>query len=165
MACTSPEVQLNPRMEAATTIDSLESVLKSAEGELNEELAEQMVNEYQAYVETYPEDSASVYYAYKAGDISMNRDGKELYAISFYATVFEDYPEHSLAGQALFMTGMAFDKLNDKERSIATFEHFIESYPYHPWVPEAEQMIALQSEVDDLDVQVDQWLEKANSEN
>ncbi len=165
ISCQSSTEPVSPKVALAYQIDSLETVLKSAGGELNEQLAGQMVEKYDAYIKDYPEDSLSAFYAYRAGDISMNRSGKELYAVDYYMTVHDDHEEHPLAPQALFMVGMAFDQLGDKDRAVRSFQYFTRTYPDHEWVEQANEMIVLNTDTADLEDQVKGWLERSKQEN
>lgn len=146
------------------TIDSLENVLSSAEGELNEELGKRMVETYVVYADSFPADTLSPVYLFRAGDVARNLDGMEYYAIAYYVRVFQDYPEYSRAAEALFMTGITFDDAGDKERAAKTFEHFLATYPDHPWKNEAADMLRLARDTVELGDQVDAWLESSRKE-
>ncbi|TNE27741.1 MAG: hypothetical protein EP346_11515 [Bacteroidetes bacterium] len=163
VSCEQKESQVVDRKaEMKTSIDSLESVLKAAEGDLDEDLGLQMIDAYVGYAKEFEADTASVIYWYKAGEIAQNIPGKELYAVTYFANIFEDHPNHALAPQSVFLSGVAFDKMGDKERAAVSFEHFLEAYPSHDWAPDAQAMLQMSTDTTDLDTQVKAWLENAN---
>lgn len=163
VSCEHKESQpVDPKVELKSSIDSLEAVLKAAEGDLDENLGNQMIDAYIGYAKKFEADTASIVYWYKAGEIAQNIPGKELYAVSYFANIFEDHPNHVLAPQAVFLSGVAFDKLGDKERAARSFEHFLEAYPSHDWAPDAQAMLQMSTDTTDLDTQVKAWLENAN---
>lgn len=158
----SPAVDV--RAQQIAVIDSLEAVLKAADGDLNVDLGMAMVSEYDAFTEAFPQDSMTIKYWYRAGEVSRNLPGRELYAIAYYSNIHQGFPDHKLADEAVFMTGVCFDQLGDKERATKTFTHFLETYPNHEWAAEAQEMLMLNSDTTDLDSQVNEWLEKANNQ-
>ncbi|NVK27136.1 MAG: tetratricopeptide repeat protein [Flavobacteriia bacterium] len=160
-SCNSEPKPVDHHAEMSARIDSLEAVLKAADGDLDTLLAEHMVQAYKDFQKGFPEDSMNVYYAYRAGEISRNTPGKELYAVGYYADVHEQYPNHELAPMAVFMTGVSFDQMGDKQRAAKSFNYFIETYPEHPWVDQAREMLVLTSDTVDLETEVSNWLNKA----
>lgn len=161
IACDSEPKRVDHHAEMSARIDSLESVLKAADGDLDEQLADEMLHAYTDFQAAFPEDSMNVFFAYRAGEISRNLPGKELFAVAHYADVHEKHPDHELAPMAVFMTGVSFDQMGDKTRAAKSFNHFIETYPEHPWVDQAKEMLVLTSDTVDLESEVSDWLNKA----
>lgn len=153
--------QADFRVEQGGVIRNLESQLLAENGDLNEELGKQMIAAYVAYADSFPGDSITFYYWYKAGEVAQNIPGKELHAVTYFANIYETQPEHPLSAQALFLTGVAFDKLGDKERAAKSFQYFMDSYPEHAWFADAQAMLSMNQDTTDLDQQVKAWLKKA----
>lgn len=160
VSCAHKESVDDVKAKLTTQITSLEAELKAAHGELNVVLADSMIASYEQYGEAYPEDSITTFYWYRAGEIARNVPGKELYAVNYFANVFEAHPEHPLAAQAVFMTGVSFDQFGDDERAAKSFRYFLDTYPQHEWAPEAEALWIMNTDTTDLSVKVDEWLER-----
>lgn len=162
-SCQPSTPEQSPREDAVAMIDSLESVLKAAEGDLDSALGLTMVRRYAEYATAYPEDTMALRYWYRAGEVARNIPGMELYAVTYYANIHQEHPEHALADEAIFMTGVSFDQLGDEERAKKTFTYFLDTYPEHPWASDARAMLDIYSQP--LDSQVQEWLEKAKQNN
>lgn len=160
ISCQNAPEEVDHHAEMLAKTDSLQSLIDE-EGvmSMNVELGEAAMNAYADFAKAFPEDSLSPIYAYRAGSIALNVPQKEYYAVDYFVSVYQDYPEHPLAAQALFMTGVSFDQAQDKERASKTFKHFLEVFPEHPWASEAQAMLILNSDTVDLESQVESWLQ------
>lgn len=164
-SCQSGETaDTDPRAQLTAQIDSLEGVLRNADGDLNPELAQAMVAKYERFATTFPEDSMTMKYWYRAGEVARNIPGNELYAITYYSNIHQTDPGNPLADEAVFMTGVCFDQVGDKERAFKTFSYFLEQYPDHEWSEEARELLILNTDTNDLEGRVGEWLEQAQEQ-
>lgn len=122
------------------------------------EIAEAFLDFYKAHIGLHE----GIQYLYKAGEINISQPGRALFGIGYFAEIFEVYPEHPLAPNALFMTGLAFDEMvGDKTRAAQVYQIFIDTYPNHELVAEARNLIQLhEAPADELEM-VKAWMEKA----
>lgn len=159
-ACTEPK-QVDHRAEMSARIDSLETKVMDAEGDVDSVLIDRMIHAWQDFNKAFPEDSMVVKNTFNLGVMYTNMPGKELYAVDQFRIVYDDYPDHPLAPQALYNMGIAFDLIGNKDLTVRTFQEFVNVYPQHEWADAAQEMIALNSDSLDLKSQVDQWLQQA----
>jgi TolA-binding protein len=75
---------------------------------LNAKVAEEQLAAYKKYAATFPEDSASPAYLFKAADLAHGmRKNKE--AIELYGTFISKYPDHPKSPPSLFLAGFIYD--------------------------------------------------------
>ena len=98
---------------------------------LNSTVAEGVLKSYREFVEKYPDDSLSVSYLYKGGDLA-NGMKNYILAIDLYRQFIEKYPDHHKAAAGLFMQAFIHDSnLHEKEKAKQLYLEFLKKYPGH----------------------------------
>lgn len=120
-------------------ISVLEAELFSqSSGMINKEKADEVVDLYITFADTYPEDSISAEYLFKAADISMNMN-LPTKAINLYKRIRAEYPGFRKAPECLFLTGYIYENyLGKLEEAKAIYEEFIDKYPDNDFADDAQ---------------------------
>lgn len=126
--------------------NSKEKLLKNihhAEAEMNDAKAfdvqkgNEIIEAYAVFAETYPDDTLSASYLFKAGEISMNLQFSEQ-AIAYFSRVRADYPSFYKAPECLFLKAFVFEnQLNNLKDAEIYYKEFIAKYPNHPLTDDA----------------------------
>lgn len=91
-----------------------------------------LIDQYQAFVQAFPDDTASGKFAFEAG-LNLETLGKFNEAITWYDEVWKNRPEHRLAPIAYFRTGFISEKfLRDNTAARERYEGFAAAFPTHP---------------------------------
>ena len=91
-----------------------------------------LIDQYQAFVQAFPDDTASGNFAFEAG-LNLETLGKFSEAITWYDEVWKNRPEHRMAPIAYFRTGFISEKfLRDNTQARERYEGFAAKYPQHP---------------------------------
>lgn len=133
--------------------------------EMDPEFGTLAMGKFIKYVRNHPQDTLNPLFTYKAAHIARNIPGKGLKAIQYFTEVYETYPDHELAPEAMLMAGMVWDEnYNDPEKAIIYFQKVIETYPDHYTAINATHLIEMRKkEETDLDwVHKQQAKEKAS---
>jgi tetratricopeptide (TPR) repeat protein len=87
---------------------------------------------YAAHIEQWPEDTASINFAYQSG-MRYETLLKYREALTWYDKVWQGHPQHRHASTAYFRTGFICEKiLQDYEQARQRYEGFALAYPDHP---------------------------------
>ncbi|MDQ3051232.1 MAG: tetratricopeptide repeat protein [Bacteroidota bacterium] len=127
VACSSSQQKL------ANEITSKEKALYS-DSTMRPDVAKanEIIGLYISYVDTYPKDTASAMYLFKAGDIS-SKINETHQAVQLFGRMISDYPEHSNTPYALFLQGFIYEnQVGDPVKARPYYEAFIKTYPDHP---------------------------------
>jgi hypothetical protein len=145
-------------------LDSIDTYLLNSTS-LDEEKGWKAFGAFRDFARKNPKHPLAPTYHMKAAAIARNIPGKALMAIEEYTTVYQQYPQDTLAPQAQFLVGFTFDQaLGDKERATKAYRAFIVAWPKHPLATQANDLIAiLENDEADLD-QVKGWQDQ-NAEN
>ena len=105
---------------------------------LNAQVAADQLTAYQKYASTFPEDSASPAYLFKAADLAHGmRKNRE--AIDLYKMFITKYPDHGKAAPSLFLEGFIYDsEMKQKDSAKIIYKQFLEKYPTHPLAASAK---------------------------
>ncbi|GAB5557908.1 MAG: hypothetical protein SchgKO_21210 [Schleiferiaceae bacterium] len=130
--------------------------------ELDPEFGTLAMGKFIKYVRANPQDTLNPLFTYKAAHIARNVPGKGLKAIQYFTEVYETYPNHELAPEAMLMAGMVWDEnYNDPDRAIQYFQKVIETYPDHYTAINAQHLIEMRKkEETDLD-----WVHKQQAKD
>ncbi|MBX7182207.1 MAG: tetratricopeptide repeat protein [Bacteroidia bacterium] len=100
-------------------------------------LIDSLLLEYGGFALSYPEDSLSPLYLFKAGELSLSTNQGQK-ALGYFDQVVRIYPQHEKASFALFMKGFVCDgPLKDTAKARQFYTDFIQKYPQHPLVADA----------------------------
>jgi TolA-binding protein len=127
----------DPKADLIKEIDTLSTVMK-AEDFPSEENMNKIVGLYNLYLLTYPEDELALnYMELKAKYLSANNDYAG--AIKAYDDIIAKFPEGNRKADALFMQAFIYeDNMLDLGSAEAKYQSFIEQYPKHELVHDAQ---------------------------
>ncbi len=93
---------------------------------------------YRKYAATYPEDSASPGYLFKAADLATGlRKSRE--AVLIYKDYISRYPNHSKIASGYFLLAFVYDNdIQQKDSAKIFYREFLEKYPTHQLAPSAK---------------------------
>lgn len=93
--------------------------------------AKEIIGLYIKYADTYPEDTVSASYLFKAGDIS-SKVNETHQAIQLFGRMVQKYPNHNNSPYALFLQGFIYEnQIGDPLKAKPYYESFLKSYPDH----------------------------------
>jgi len=116
-------------------------VLKDENVQKNASAAKQIVTLSEQLYKEYPTHADTPATLFKAGDIArgLRNPGK---AIQLWGFIWRDYPTYEKAPDALFLQAFTFETmLNDQSRAKSYYEQFIEKFPTHKLVEQAQLSI------------------------
>ena len=131
LACSSQSDNID-------NIAKLETLLYSnSQSEFDAHTAENLIGEYELFVQTYPQDTLAPAYLFKAAELAMAIRSSAK-AIELYGKVYNDYPDNPKAGTSLFLMGFVND---DQVKNLAEaqkyYRRFIAEFPEHNLIDDA----------------------------
>jgi tetratricopeptide (TPR) repeat protein len=118
-------------------------LIKAEDANKDRPAAEQLIEKSRLYAQTFPKDSLSASYLFKAADVArgIGEYGK---AILFWGDVWRHFKDYRRAPDALFLQGFTFDtNLQDKQRAKKYYSDFLKRYPNHPLAVQVKQLLAV----------------------
>jgi tetratricopeptide (TPR) repeat protein len=108
---------------------------------LDREKGISIIDAYVKFSEENPEDTTSASYLFKAAELSMNLQlGSQ--AILYYDKIMNNYPEFNKVEECLFLKAFVYEnQLQDMDNAKKYYTQFIEEYPNHILVKDAEASI------------------------
>lgn len=127
------------KKEKTARINELETMLfEQKQGVIDKKEAANMIQAYLDYVDTYPADTISAQYLFKAADVSIN-SFHSMESIELFDRLINEYPNFSKAPQALFLKAFTFENyLLQLDSARVNYELFLQKYPNHPFANDAE---------------------------
>ena len=131
---------------SALTKEQMEIQIKDLEVKLyndsskifNQSVADSVVKSYTDFVATYPKDEKASDYLFKAGEISMSMN-RSLQAVKCFEQIVDNYPEYERAPYSLFLQAFIYDnQINNDNKAGEIYKAFINKYPDHAMVKDAE---------------------------
>jgi len=121
--------------------------IKQAEEELykaenfNRENGIKLVDLYINFTNTYPDDSEAPKYLYKAAEITMNLQmGQQ--SINYFDQLLVKYPNYEKIPECIFLKAFVYEnQLNNITKAEELYKEFIDKYPDHALVKDAEASI------------------------
>ncbi|MBN1197985.1 MAG: tetratricopeptide repeat protein [Bacteroidales bacterium] len=122
-------------------IVSMEERLFNSETGFSQAGADSLIQLYRDFAATYPNDSLSPVYLFKAASITMNlQDGSG--AMALFDQIRESYPDFERVPLCLFFKGYIQENLmGDIDQARETYQLFIDTYPDHDFVDDAQASI------------------------
>lgn len=118
-----------------------DNLYKSSKGEVNQQAAAQMIDTYQDYANSFPQDSLSPHYLFRAADISLNVFHSDA-SVRLFDKIMTAYPNFEGVPQLLFFKAFAYDYYMHKIDSAAKYyKVFLQRYPTHPFATDAEMSL------------------------
>lgn len=129
------------KTESVGQIDLMEDRMFSAESGFSRTGADSLIQMYRDFAAAYPNDSLSPVYLFKAATMTMNlQNGPG--SIALFEQIRELYPTYEKAPLCLFFTAYVHENvLGDIDKARETYQLFIETYPDHDFVDDAQASI------------------------
>ncbi len=123
-------------------LDKLEnSLLNSKAEQIDVEKASNLVHLSLQFVDSFPEDSNSPAYLFRAGEVSVALRQYEK-ALDLWEEMQTQYPKDGKAAIALFLQGFTCDEqMQDTERAKAYYQAFLEKYPDHQQAKQVQMLL------------------------
>ena len=135
ISCTSSQEK------ARKKITDLEVVLRQDSFGTNRPMISIILNEYKNYAKSYPQDTLSPEYLYKAAMLCMN-SSRPQEAIEIIDLVLINYPTYKKTPDCLFIKGFIYDNhLKDYVNAKKSYEEFLKKYPTHAFASSAESSL------------------------
>jgi outer membrane protein assembly factor BamD (BamD/ComL family) len=100
-----------------------------------------MIQAYADYANAWPEDTISAEFLYKGAEIAMNLNQPGM-AIDYYNRILLDYPQFGKRAYCIFLQAFILEnQMNLYDQAKARYQEFIEKYPDHVLVKDAEASI------------------------
>jgi TolA-binding protein len=105
---------------------------------LDPRIAGETLLQYQKYSESYPEDTASAGYLFKAADLAHGMR-KSRDAIRLYKDFIFKYPQHAKVAASYFLMAFVYDNdLHQTDTAKIYYREFLEKFPNHQLAPSAK---------------------------
>ncbi len=139
-ACTHNKSTLKKEKQAQ--VEALEKQLyQTSKGIIDKKKAANMIHLYQNYANTFPQDSLSPQYLFRAADISLNVFHSDA-TIALFDKIMKDYPNFEGSPQLLFLKAFTYDYYMHKTDSASIYYHaFLNKYPKHPFAQDAKMSL------------------------
>jgi tetratricopeptide (TPR) repeat protein len=136
MACQpgSTSSTASDSMDKAAQIQRLEKKLRSntQTAELDTATAEQLIASSREFVKTFPKDTLSPMFLFKAAEVARGLGNYNL-AINLWGQMEKQYPTHSKAPEALMLKAFTYDThLKQLDIAARFYKSFLTQYPKHP---------------------------------
>ncbi|MDD2634846.1 MAG: hypothetical protein PHW82_05040 [Bacteroidales bacterium] len=121
-----------------------------------------MIDKYLDYSDTYPNDSLSPEYLFKAAEIAMNFSQPHN-AIRYLTRLEEEYLNYEKYPTALFLKAFIYDThIGDTEKSKNYYLQYLEKYPNHTFAEDAQAAITFMDLTDDQLIELFEDMNKYN---
>jgi TolA-binding protein len=110
----------------------------------DETKADSYIEACKKFAESYPDDTLSASYIFKAGRMAMNLQEPEKAneSIILFDKLIKDYPESKDAPLALFMKAFYLENnMKNLKQAEETYKEFLKNYPKHQLAPDAQKSI------------------------
>lgn len=136
LAACSTDVKLQQVKE----IKTLEAQLYKAKI-LDKDKGLQIIDKYLDYAKTYPKDTLSANYLFKAGEIAMNLNmGSQ--AIFYFDKLASNFPDFRKAPECLFLKAFILEnQMNNIGQAEKFYKEFLKKYPNHALANDAQASI------------------------
>jgi len=122
-------------------IDEIGKRIFTDEAGFNKNIGQEFISAVENYAMFNPKSEKAPTFLIDAATIARNlgSGGKTL---ELFRTVFERFPDHPKAGDALFYEAFTYDAdLKDFKKAEAAYNNFMTKYPEHPFVDQAKVML------------------------
>jgi TolA-binding protein len=125
--------------DLGASIKKLEDELYNTDqSKFDKQKANQLIDLYTEYANTYPKDTAAPEYLYKASDLSMNLR-QPVETIDMFNRILDNYPGFKKAPTVLFLKAFVYeDQMNDLDRAKQYYELFLKKYPDNEFADDAK---------------------------
>jgi outer membrane protein assembly factor BamD (BamD/ComL family) len=121
--------------------DSEKKIYADTTMDLNVGIANNAIMLYSRYANSFPEDTSSAEYLFRAGELSKALFKGKL-ALSYYERIEENYPKYTKMPIVIFMQGFINEsQLGDIKKAKFHYERYIEKYPKSKFAQDLKVMI------------------------
>jgi tetratricopeptide (TPR) repeat protein len=147
-------------LAACKTSNQREKLLKEIETEQQNlfgsfeftmEKGQQLMDLYLAFADEFPQDSLTPEFLFRCADVAANSK-QELYAITLYKRIYEEYLEHALRPIALLNQALAYDNMGNAASAKPLYEQFLVMFPDNPYISDVQQLLEM------VDLSPEEWL-------
>lgn len=148
------------KAELTATIEKMENELVHEKSlEIDIDKAQLIVGYYKEYADRFPEEKIAPDYLFKAARVLIGL-GSYQQAISYFERIKAHFPAYEKRGDAQFFIGFVFDEhLDQQGKAKENYEIFIEKYPTHNMVDDAQALI------EKLGMSDEEWLQMVQERN
>jgi len=145
------------------SIDSLETIVYKDTFGTNKEAANQLLQQYSKFAETFPGDKEkSPEFLYKAGALSRGA-GLPLKAIRCYDQFLKKYPANDKSSEVSFLIAFTYDAdMNEINLAKEAYQDVVMQYPGDHWALQATQRLKT---IDMSDEELVQFFMKKDQES
>lgn len=109
--------------------------------DLNVSVANNAITQYSLFANTYPEDSSSAEYLFRAAELCKALNKGQL-SLNYYEKVENEYPTFAKMPLVIFMQGFVNENLlKDIEKAKLHYQRYIDKYPNSPLSNDLKTMI------------------------
>jgi tetratricopeptide (TPR) repeat protein len=110
--------------------------------------ANELIDLYVKFAESYPKDTNSITFLFDAANLSINIKPK--YAVELFDKIIKEYPDDKRVPDCMFYKAFVYDeKLRDTKRAREGYQSYLKKYPDHTWakdIPGLLEMLGKTSE-------------------
>lgn len=121
------------REEALAQVKQAEDHLYAKQDvfQFSDSLATVTIEAYNNFATSFPEDSLSAEYLFKAADLYRAQHKYEP-ALDIYSKIQQNYPNYKKVPQTIFLQGFVYENdVKDLEKAKERYSAFLEKYPEH----------------------------------
>lgn len=136
-------------------IDQETSLLTGPVGPVDRLKAQEMMQTYENFVDTYPDDSLAAEYLYKGGELAMNLEMSGR-AIKTFQRILLDYPDFDKAASCIFLQAYIYEnQMQQYDVAKGLYKEFVEKYPSHILAEDA--LVSIQNMGKSLEELIKSW--------
>ena len=124
-------------------VEELESKVLAKDAKPTKDNVIQLVDAYLLFAQQNPNDLQSPDFLFKALDVAVGVNAEGLQkAIDIADVLIEKYPDFEMTPMAMFIKGFIYENMmNDNDKALDTYRHFLERYPNNPMAADVEASI------------------------
>ncbi len=131
------------------------SLLSDSLGPIDRLKAQEMIQTYENFVNSYPEDSLAPEYLFKGGEIAMNLEMSGR-AIEGFQRILNNYPNFNKAALCIFLQAFIYEnQMQQYDTAKSLYLEFLEKYPSHDLAEDA--IVSIQNMGKSLEELIKSW--------
>lgn len=128
------------RNKLGEKITQLETAATAPSEKLDQAIGEELFENYDTFIENFPQDSLLPQLLYKGGQIAILYE-QNLRASDYLNKLIKEFPGDDRTPHAYMVLGNFYaNKIHDLDRAKALYEEFISKYPDNKLVPQVQFM-------------------------
>lgn len=143
-------------------IDSAETLIKNNlnKSAISFEIANYAFLNYAAYAQSFPKDTITPYFLFKAADLSMSALKQPANAIVYLDKIVEHHKQFQKYPETLFLRGFCYQEyIKDTAMAAKNYRMLIDKYPNHLYSEQAGLLLGMMGKSDE---QIIKEFEKKN---